>query len=160
MPAPNKLTIRIATEGTAPDEQTVSHFVVAPKDHVSFTNSAKADATVDFGSATPICKPNQTEVFIVELGPGDTEPYRVCDDAEGKFKYTATVVDADPEDPIVVVDRALIVQDPPGINPIVVVDKRTPGEDAMSAAAGFLFGVAVAWLVFSRFRREGPPTRP
>jgi|SRR5688572_1286095 len=160
MPTPNKLTIRIATEGAPPDVKVVSHFVVAPKDKVSFTNSAKADATVDFGSTTPICEPNQDEVFVVNLIPGGNANYVACDDAGGLFKYTASVVGAADEDPIVVVDRSLIVQEPPGLNPIVVLDKRTPGQDAMSAAGGFLLGVAVAWLVFSRLRRGGPSTRP
>ena len=107
---PDKMTIRIRVEKIDDTTyQTVSTFAIDEKGHVSFINKANKVANVKFKEKSPFCQGNDNrEDPSFDIQPGATSVHKVCKDiAESEFKYTATVLDALPEDPILIVEKAV-----------------------------------------------------
>lgn len=159
---PNKLTIRIETFSTNnPDnpneEKTVSKFVVVPNDQVTFQNRKSSDSEVEFETTNPLCHGNDQPVGNPFQVPANTErKLKVCANANpGDFEYTATVAGALPEDPILIVEKALM-EPPPEKNPIFFP------EDVSFMTLLVVAGVAaVAGFVAGRFagRRKAAHSR-
>lgn len=155
----NKLTIRIETFPTnnpdSPNEQkTASKIVVLQNDQVTFENKASADSQVAFDPTNPLCHGSQPPGNPFTVPAGQALKLKVCSDP-GEFEYTATVAGALPEDPILIVERALM-EPPPEKNPIFFP------EDVSFMTLLVVAGVAaVAGFVAGRFagRRKAAHSR-
>ncbi len=101
---PDKMTISIKVDNA---NQTYSRFVIDEKGQVSFRNDATNLANILFEDPSPFCQGSNPEPLSFDIGSGQTSTHKVCKDfGDREFKYTATVVGALPEDPILFVERA------------------------------------------------------
>ena len=97
-----KLNIHI----TVQNNQTVSQFRVHENGQVIFHNDAGAKLKVEFSDPSALCKGGTAKAFI-EIDPGKKETLQVCSGTTMKsLKYTATVANALPEDPILIIERS------------------------------------------------------
>lgn len=146
----NQLTIRIKTEKVDDTTyQTVSTFAIEEKGQVSFVNKADKTANVTFADTSPFCQGSNREPPSFDVLPGQTSPHKVCKDiADQEFKYTATVLDALPEDPILIIERAPY-DGGNETNPIVWVDMIAP------VLGGLVVGVVAGYLVAMGRRMRG-----
>jgi hypothetical protein len=141
----NQLTIHIKTEKVDDTTyQTVSTFAIEEKGQVSFVNKADKTANIEFASTSPFCQGNNGEPLSFDVLPGQVSPHKVCKDiADQEFKYTATVLDALPEDPILIIERA-----PYGgsneTNPIIWVEMLP------WVGGAFIAGAAIAYFLMRR----------
>jgi hypothetical protein len=141
----NKMTIQIVDVSTDDPnvKQTVSKFVVEENDKVTFKNKGSADAVVTFGENSPLCK-NQPPHDPINLPIGGEETLKVCV-VSGEYKYTATVTGALAEDPILIVEKALVTppsqgpRDLPRPEPIVFPEGYV--YLLLTAAAAFFIGL-------------------
>ena len=138
---PDKLTIHFVAE----NGNTVSKFGIDEKGQITFQNDASAGLTVDFGAQSPICQGNQP-VQSVAVDAGKSKMHQVCDGVGGNsYKYTATVAGANPEDPIVIIEKSTIT------NPVY-------NHKLTDLGIGFLAGVVVAtiYVMLARSRSRNP----
>jgi hypothetical protein len=141
----NKMTIQIVDVSTDDPnvKQTVSKFVVEENDKVTFQNKGSSDAKVDFGASAPLCQGN-TPLNPIQLPLNGTKTLKVCV-ASGEYKYTATVTGALAEDPILIVEKALVTppsqgpRDLPRPEPIVFPEGYV--YLLLTAAAAFFIGL-------------------
>jgi len=131
---PDKMTIRIKVNDA---NQTVSRFAVDDKGQVTLYNDASADVNVKFDGVSPLCTGNDPQESI-DILAGKHEVYKVCDGSGGQeFKYTAVVAGADPEDPIIFVERVLTPGGGVFTNPIFFVEV-VGGITAAAIVGGFI----------------------
>lgn len=142
---PDKMTIRIRVEKIDDTTyQTVSTFAVNEKGQVSFVNKADKIANVKFEGESPFCQGNNGEDPSFDIQPGTTSTHKVCKDfGDREFKYTATVLDALPEDPILIIERE-ISGDGNEINPIFIIEMLP------WVLAAFIAGAVGAYFVMKR----------
>lgn len=140
----DKLTIRVRVIDLEDgQEQTVSQFVIDDKAQVTFENAADKQLSVSIKDATeqdsPLCQGN-TPAPSFQVDAGDSKKLMVCDDTEWtEFKYTATVEDALPEDPI------------------VIIEKSKAALNLVSAiVVGFLVGAVLAVVIMKLWTRKAP----
>lgn len=140
----DKLTIHIDVQGS---NQTVSKFVAPEKGKLTILNNADAQAEVKFEGASPVCSGNEPlPILIIESNT--QKDFKICKDTAGQsYKYTATVTGAEPEDPILIIERVA-----PGggsqTNPIFFP------EFWIGVVAGAIVTFGVTWLM-----RNKPTTR-
>ncbi len=144
---PDKLTIHIKVDDA---NRTVSQFAVSEKGQVTFYNDANALATVKFDGASPLCQGN-TPKNPIEIPGGANRKFQVCNDtANLQFKYTATVDNAQPEDPILIIESVSIGGGSVS-NPIIWVE-MAPG-----IVIGLVLGAIAGYLIA---RRRAAQNRP
>jgi hypothetical protein len=129
----DKLTVLITVEG---NNQTVSKFVAPEKGKIAFRNDAGAVAEVRFEGGSPVCIGNDPQpIFIIESGK--QKEFKVCNNTTGNsYKYTATVENSLPEDPILIIERA----------PIMWVEMAGP------VLGGLAVGLIAGYLIANRRR--------
>jgi hypothetical protein len=100
-----KLNIHVAVQ----NNQTVSKFVVPEYGKVIFHNDASAKLTVEFDEPAALCKGGNPQASI-DVDPGNKENLKVCSGTTiTSLKYTATVENALPEDPILIIESSSII---------------------------------------------------
>jgi len=100
-----KLNIHVAVQ----NNQTVSKFVVSENGQVIFHNDATAKLTVAFDEPAALCKSGNPQASI-DVDPGSKENLKVCSGTTiTSLKYTATVENALPEDPILIIESSSII---------------------------------------------------
>ena len=92
------------------NNKTISHFSIPPSGKLVFKNGAEAgDLMIEPKSPTkklPFCQSNgKTEKKFLPLGPDSEEPYWICNNITDSFYYSATIGQADAEDPIVIIEK-------------------------------------------------------
>ena len=139
--------------------QTMSQYSMAKSGKLTFANaSTQGDLTVKPKEGPPFCENNKTTVIPqIVVPPNDEESVRICTAyGNSEFLYTAQITGADPEDPIVILERSYVPKYPT-YEPIVILERLSPGEGLMWGAAGFIIGVAlVGPVVINRWRSGGP----
>jgi len=145
------------------DNQTMSRYSVISNGKVTFHNAGTEQLVITPKSAgdEPFCRkdgtkwPNQTVTVKKNNG---VRPVFSCDaylEENGELQYTAKIGNAAAEDPIVILERKMMMQPKP--DPIVILERDNIGPDLLIAAAGFLVGATLAGLVvLSRLRSGGP----
>ena len=138
---PDKMTIHFNVE----NGNTVSKFAVNEKGQITLTNDANAALTVTFPNGSPICK-GKDPTDPDPIPANGSKQYQVCDGIAGaSYKYTATVAGANPEDPIVIIEKSGA--------PLPIFNNA-----AAIFGAGLLVGIviALAFRTFTRTRGPGP----
>lgn len=144
-----RIYVNVTTDGTA----TYSGFGVGDDKHVFFYNNHATDTlTVVIKDATaqssPLCENNSKgpKVTAFPVDHGQFEKFAVCEDFTGaSFKYTATIGNAAPEDPIVIVEKSGIIGGPGTSH------KLELGLALLAGAAAVLI-----FQAFLRMRSRGP----
>jgi hypothetical protein len=132
------LNIHVAVD----NNQTVSKFVVHENGQVIFRNDASAKLKVEFSDPVALCKGGTAKAFI-DIDPGKKESLKVCKDTTmTSLKYTATVENAVPEDPILIIERG----------PINIFESSL-----LIAAGGLVVGLVAGYLIA---RQQKTRTRP
>jgi hypothetical protein len=141
-----KLRIKVFVEKNADgNDQTVSKFMVWDSGHVIFYNQAAKSLNVTFPNGSPLCQGN-TPVPSFDVDPGKEKQHKVCPGVTAQdYKYTATVKDALPEDPIIIFER----------KPIIIYESV-----ALTASAALLVGLFLGYLLARRMTkvRDRPTT--
>jgi len=141
------------------DGQTMSQYSMSKSGKLTFANASdQDDLTVTPKNGEPFCENNKTTVIPkIVVAPEDEETVRICTAyADSEFLYTAKIGLATEEDPIVILERSY-VQKTPQTEPIVILERLSPGEGLIWGAAGFIIGVALVGLVvINRWRSGGP----
>lgn len=139
--------------------QTMSQYSMARSGKLTFANaSTQGDLSVKPKQGAPFCENDKTTVIPeIVVSPDDEETVRICNAyGDGEFLYTAQITGAEPEDPIVILERSYVPKTPT-TEPIVILERLSPGEGLVWGAAGFLIGVALVGLVVINRWRSGSP---
>jgi hypothetical protein len=133
-----KLNIHVAVE----NNQTVSKFVVHENGQVIFRNDASAKLKVEFSDPAALCKGGTAKAFI-DVDPGMKENLKVCNGTTmTSLKYTATVENALPEDPILIIER----------DPINIFESSF-----LVAAGGLVVGLVAGYLIARQLKTRHRP---
>lgn len=133
-----KLNIHVIVQ----NNQTVSQFLVHENGQVIFHNDASAKLKVEFSDAGALCK-NGPKAFI-EIDPGKKENLNVCNGTTmTSLKYTATIENTLPEDPILIIERS----------PINIFESNL----YVTAGVGLLFGLVAGYLIARRLMTRNRP---
>lgn len=155
----DQLTIRVSVDQN--NNNTVSKFVVTENGQVTVFNDAGAALNVSFAGTSPLCEAGNPQLSI-DIAAGANESYKICNGATGKsFKYTATVVGAGSEDPVIIVEQGKIGTVTaeeiavPCPEPIYIFECD---QGAIAAAlAGFAVGVvATIAFILRKWSRQPP----
>ena len=109
------LTIVVDVHEIAPGkDQTMSSYSIPPSGKLVFKNAAapnKGDLVITPKSPTtefPFCKSNGTDrESLPPIAPGDSATVHICNGSGDDFYYTAQIGTAEPEDPIVIIEKKL-----------------------------------------------------
>lgn len=139
--------------------QTMSQYSMAKSGKLTFANASDQDElSVKPKSGMPFCENDKTtEIPEILVAPGAEETVRICKAyGDSEFLYTAKIGSATEEDPIVILERSYVPKTPT-YEPIVILERLSPGEGLMWGAAGFIIGVTLVGLVvINRWRSGGP----
>lgn len=134
-----KLNIHIAVQ----NNQTVSQFLLHENGQVIFHNDAGAKLKVEFSDPNALCKGGTAKASI-DVDPGKKENLNVCNGTTmTSVKYTATVENALPEDPILIIERS----------PINIFESNY-----LLAAGGLLLGLIAGYLIARRLMSRNRPS--
>jgi len=133
------------------DGQTVSTFSVVEGGHVWFHNDAAANLSITFEPSVQLCDdPTKEPPDPILVDPGKIGKWKVCDGAGGKqFKYTATVENTNPEDPIVIFEGKKLAPDK---GPINIFEKAE-----YWGIGGLLIGLIAGYLIARRMMARDRP---
>jgi hypothetical protein len=127
------------------DNQTMSSYRIPKSDKLIFKNASTTDELVitlkGNGDSHPICENNQPIQASLTVAAGASKTVRICDDFDGReFLYTARIGQAEPEDPIVIIEKKMyFVFDP------------------ASFAFGAVIAAAVTYFVLKSLARKVRP---
>lgn len=132
------------------DGQTVSLFAVIEVDgKVVFHNDANDELTVEFDQPL-LCKGNDVPETSIVVAAGKKDTLKACPGAVGKqLKYTATVKDALPEDPIVIFESK---KPGPEKGPINIFESKE-----FWGIGGLLIGLIAGYLIARRMMARDRP---
>lgn len=132
-----KLNIHINVQ----NNQTVSQFLLHENGQVIFHNDAGAALKVEFSDPNALCKGGPKA--FVDIDPGKKENLNVCNGTTmTSVKYTATVENSLPEDPILIIERS----------PINIFESNY-----LLAAGGLLLGLIAGYLIARRLTSRNRP---
>jgi hypothetical protein len=125
--------------------QTMSSYTIPNSQKVKFTNASMTENLVislKKGAGDPLCENNQPVKFPITIPRNGDRTMHVCKTFDGdEFLYTAQIGQADPEDPIVIIEKTKSFM-------------LTPLTSALIAAA---IGAAITYLIMrSRAGRMRP----
>ena len=131
------------------NDQTMSQYGMPSNGKLTFHNAGDEDLVVTPKSGSPFCASNKVTVIPqIVVEPDDQVTVRICTAySENEFLYTARIGQAAEEDPIVILERAYTIQPPKTEPTIVILERKSTGENLLWGSAGLIVGIALAGLV-------------